>query len=309
MISASSKTLHAVKILGYSCQIIASYPSLLGIMIAEIGLMYGGLVLFMMLEYRWFGIWIVDFSTFSKMLQFEFAQHLGQIGLWIGFLWFNVFISACLSYIYTYKLMQLTDKEWQHQDRGYIKFISSFKELIRHACIMTCEHLILIFSVVEMRTHLMAVQDLCDGSYEIAARKYQQPLTILLYPLMVDNPGTALKKLRYQSTELLQSKFTRTAEKQYAFFYITFFFIVLTGITLSLLYIYRLISRDYAFLIGLMLIMLYMGIVRLLATIFEAAVYYYCTQGVQSLYPQALMNILFKAQDQDTLTFSEKKMS
>lgn len=306
MFLISAAVRNTLEILKISFKIVCNHPSLVMLIFLQLSVLYSSMYLYFMLELYCFGVWIIDFSTFHKVMSFSVVRHLLQVLLGCGWLVWMEFVSISISYIATFRVLTYLKSKAVEDRSLYTSYKYSFKELVRHALIMTCEHLKGFFSWFFVTSHLTALQDVFDGSYDTVVNKYQQPLTVLLYPLLIEFPGRILKRIRYDALELLQSKYSKKAEKHYKFASVSFFFILLIWLSMYVLHGYKLIKPSSALLISIMLTMIYVSVIRILITIFEAAVYYYCKEGQQPFYDQSLMDEVFKVKEPDTVLFTEK---
>lgn len=227
------------------------------------------------IEYQYFGISVIDFSTFQQILDFSLGDHIKQtIFCFIAFFIFAMH-AAFVSYICNYVLVVRIRKKTFSMLLLFESMYYNLKEIIRDGCILACEYI----NYIDFNRMFDVIQDMFDGTYHNIST-YNTISTNITYGELIDNPGITLKETRKNTQNLLEKTFVLPIERQYSFFYIS---CVMLSIILSIsMYLcnHNKIAAENAFLFGLLLFTIYYSIITMVCTYFNALLYCYCKDGI-----------------------------
>lgn len=301
MLFVPKGTSHALQMIGIASGKIVSFPLLLMLIGICIIILSSFLTLFFLIQYSYFGLDVTDFSTVLDFLGWPLNTHVLQTIFCILSFVIAMFIVVVFSYSVTYILIS----EGLHIKPTFksflIPFKTSFKELVRQAIVMTLGYLAWVFSWMYFSERLEDLQDMFDDSYVIDNGKYYDPLAVLLYPLLVTKPELMLKDARAESVTIMQKTFTDQAACQYNFSYISYAFVGLTSLIMYGLWKYKIVGVEKAFLIELVLFVIYWSIIRLIAITFAVSVYHYCVGKESLVYPSDFVIKSYKKQEKNIL--------
>jgi hypothetical protein len=284
MLFVTKKTLHALKMIGIAAVKMVGFPELLLLVGICIVSLTSFLALFFLVQYSYFGVNVIDFSTVIDFLGCPISTHFLQTLFCLISLVFAMLILVIFSYSVTYILISKGLKKKPCWKEFLSIFGMTFKELVRQAVVMTLGYLAWIFSSVYIPERLEDLQNMCDDSYLPDETKYYDPFAILLYPLLVIKPGEKLKNVRAESFAIMKKVFTNEGVCQYTFLHLGYFFLSATATIIYVLWKYQLIGLEQAFLIELLLFVIYVSVVRLIIITFAVSVYHYCVGKEFMLY-------------------------
>lgn len=299
MLLVPQATSHALQMIRIASEKMVSFPVLLlliGICIISLSLF---LALFFLIQYSYFGVNVVDFSTVINFLGCPITTHVLQTIFCIISFIIAMLIVVIFSYSVTYILICNGLHEKPSFKQFCVIFKTSFNELVRQAVVMTLGYLAWVFSWMYFSERLEDLQDMCDGSYVPDEGKYYDPFAILLYPLLVTNPGVMLKDIRAESVVIMQKTFTENAVCQYTFSYISYVFAGVTSLLMYGLWKYKITEIEQAFLIELVLFVIYWSVIRLITITFAVSVYHYCVGKDFLVYPSEFIMKSYKKQKRE----------
>lgn len=288
-----SKTIYALKIIQYSFYRMIKDPIIIGLIGIGTLLLSTFLSIFFLIQHFYFGLSVVNFMTFMGFLSFPITTHFLQTLFCIFSLIVAAFIFIIFSYFFTY-LMICNDL----QEKCSLKVVvegmkKAFLEIIRHSVIMTCGYFKWIFSLLCIDRRFQDLQDMCDKSLPVDEDKYQNSFSFFLYPLLVKNPEITLKVARDESADLIKKKFGADVTAAYSFKLLDYLAFLIIVSTMYVLYHFKIIRPEPAFLTALTLLVIYFSIIRVIVLTFVVSVYHYCENKNTILYPAALVKSAF----------------
>ncbi len=290
-----AQTFQALKIIQLTLQKVIRYPLLLGLTAICIIMLSSYLAAFFLIEHFYFGVSIVDFSTVADFLGCPYTTHIVHTTFCMACLTLAAFILAVFSYCATYVLVCRELNEKISVKNFYKQITTALKELLRQAAIITLGYLKWLCSIFSsVPDYIQIWQDVCDKSYTPQEDKYQYTLSSVLYPHFIHNPGVILKKARADSIKIVQKKFFQNIEARYTFSYLNYLVSFLVCVTGYYVCQYKILTAEHSFMIGLVTLVIYFSIIRLINLTFMVSLYHYCIDKEIKFYPSQFVSSAFR---------------
>lgn len=231
--------------------------------------------IFLAIEHTYFKISVLNFETVVNMVGFTYVDHVKQTLFWLLFFVVSIIFAFIMNYMCVHEMLKFVEKEKRKTSTYRKSLQKGYKEVIRYGFIIACDYLISLISLIYFDVLVGYIQDICDGN-PIESSVYRDTSTMIIFPLIIDNPSLSFKDTRKMAVDIFDKTFSSSAQRAYSFSFIVFLYILIMIFLVKISSLLLPVSRESVFIFGVGIGAFLLGLILLARLYFETMVYLYC---------------------------------
>lgn len=161
---------------------------------------------FIDVEYQYYGVHILDYTTFKKLIGLNFWHHIGHFLVLFFILMLITIVTWYTQFILCYIAIQEYKKKPLSFKRTLLIPFKNVKELFRIAFIYSIQSIKRFLNLFSFPNHLNNTTHIATGKLEEVFDEYNKPEQLLFIPLITEQSLTFMDALT-ESENMLSNKF------------------------------------------------------------------------------------------------------